>query len=63
MPKRTLVKEENQPSITAILPNCHSSPRTEAEIETLDLTSDSPIVNRDIENIEFKIVSKRKRKH
>ena len=60
MPKRTPVKEENQPSITAILPNCPSSSKTEAEIETFDLTGDSPIVAQNIENPEFKIVNKRK---
>ena len=60
MPKRTLVKEENQPSITALLPNCSSN--TETEIETLDITGDTLIDNQDFETTEFKKVNKRKRK-
>ena len=64
MPRRSLVIEENQPSIKTLLPNCPSctkSKRTKHDPLVPDTTGES-----DIEVISSKntsMIKKRKRKH
>ena len=46
MPRRSLVIEENQPSITTLLPNCPSCTKSECtkhDLTALDTTGDSDI--------------------
>ena len=46
MPRRSLVIEENQPSITTLLPNCPSCTKSECakhDLAALDTTGDSDI--------------------
>ena len=63
MPQRTLVKEENQPSITTLLPNCPLSTVMESEVQVLDLTREIDIDDHEGDKEEFKKVNNRKRKH
>ena len=64
MPRRSLVIEENQPSITTLLPNCPSCTKSECakhDLTALDTTGDSDI---EVTNIkQSHKLKKRKGKH
>ena len=64
MPRRSLVIEENQPSITMLLPHCPSCTKSECtkhDLTALDTTGDSDI--EVTSNKQSDKLKKRKRKH